>query len=490
MYIVMVAAECAPVAHAGGLGDVVYGLSRELEIRGHTVEIILPKYDCLRYDQIWGLTLDRPNLWVPWYDGAIHCSVWFGFVHGRRCFFIEPHSRDGFFARGSINGCPDDTLRFAFFSKAALEFMLKANKRPDIIQCHDWHTGLVPVLLFEIYKFHGMMHQRVCYTIHNFRHQGLDGERVLRATGLGRAEYYLHHDRLRDNFQPDVVNLMKGGIVYANFVTTVSTGHAWEATHTEQGWGLGHTLHIHQGKFGSVRNGVDYDAWNPEVDRFIPHRYGIESIERKYWNKEALRDRLWLRKGFKPLICYVGRLDSQKGVHLVRHALHYALANGAQFVLVGPCPDPAIAREFYHLKGELNSNPDCHLELTFDCELAHLVYAGADMIVVPSNYEPCGLVQMIALRYGTVPIVRATGGLSETVIDREFSDCPPKRRNGFVFHQPDPRGIESAMRRAIGLWHSHPQEFRDLMLNGMRYDYSWSYPGQDYSNIFDHIRHR
>ena len=364
----MVSAECAPVAHAGGLGDVVFGLSRELEIRGHAVEIILPKYDCLRYDQIWCLTLDHRDLWVPWYNGAIHCSVWCGLVHGRKCFFIEPHSPDNFFARGAIYGSWDDTMRFAFFSKAALEFMLKANKRPEVIHCHGWHTGLVPALLFEIYKFNGMPHQRVCYTIHNFSHQGVDGERVLWATGLGRPEHYFHYDRLRDNFDPAALNFMKGGIVYSNFVTTVSRGYAWEAMNTDRGFGLGHTLYIHRHKFGGVRNGVDYGVWNPEVDHFIPHRYNIESIDRKYWNKDALRDRLWLRRGFKPLIAYVGRLDSQKGVHLVRHALFYALAHRAQFVVLGPSPDPSIAHEFWRLKQELNDNPDTHLELRFDGE--------------------------------------------------------------------------------------------------------------------------
>lgn len=490
MYIVMVAPECAPVAHGGGLGDVVCGLSRELEIRGHAVEIILPKYDCLRHDQIWGLTLDYRDLWVPWYDGAIHCTVWFGFVHGRRCFFIEPHSRDNFFTRGSIYGSSDDTMRFAFFSKAVLEFMLKANKRPDVIHCHGWHTGLVPVLLFEIYKFHGMLNQRVCYTIHNFNHQGVDGERVLWATGLGRPEYYLHHDRLGHGLNSGAVNLMKGGIVYSNFVTTVSRGYAWEVMHTEQGRGLGHTLHVHQNKFGGVRNGIDYDVWNPEVDRYIPYRYGIGDVGQKYLNKEALRDRLWLRRGWQPLIAYVGRLDAQKGVRLIRHTLFYALANGAQFVAVGPSPDPSIASEFWHLKHELNNDPDSHLELRFDTELAHQVYAGADMIVVPSNYEPCGLVQMIALKYGTVPIVRAVGGLGETVFDRDFSQEPPEQRNGYVFHQSDASGIESALHRAIGLWNLYPREFRQVMLNGMRYDYSWNHPGHDYSNIYEYIRHR
>lgn len=490
MYIVMIAPECAPAAHSGGLGDVVFGLSRELEIRGNAVEIILPKYDCLRYDRISGLTLDYHDLWVPWYGGAIHCSVWFGFVGERKCFFIEPHSPDNFFNRGSIYGCPDDTMRFAFFSKAALEFMLKAGKRPEVIHCHDWCTGLVPVLLFEIYKHHGMAAQRVCYTIHNFSHQGIDGERILRATGLGRPEYYFHFDRLRDNFDPGAINFMKAGIVYSNFVTTVSRGYAWEARHTGQGFGLGHTLHFHHDKFGGVLNGVDYDVWNPEVDRLIPHRYQADTIHKKYWNKDALRDRLWMRKDFKPLVAYVGRLDSQKGVHLVRHALLYSLAHGAQFVLLGPSPDPSINGRFWQLKQELNDNPDSHLELRFDGELAHLVYAGADIIIVPSNYEPCGLVQMIALRYGAIPIVRAIGGLTETVIDHEYSERPPEHRNGYVFHHSDECGIESALRRAIGLWYAYPEDFRDLMMNGMRCDYSWNHPGQDYLNIYEYIRHK
>ncbi len=152
MFIVMVATECAPVAKVGGLADVVFGLSRELEVRGNSVEIILPKYDCMRYDHIYGLQETFHDLRVPFHDQWIHCSVFFGFVHGRRCFFIEPHSHNNFFNRGIYYGHQDDPERFAFFCRAALEFMLKSNKQPDIIHCHDWQTGLVPVLLFDIYK--------------------------------------------------------------------------------------------------------------------------------------------------------------------------------------------------------------------------------------------------------------------------------------------------------------------------------------------------
>lgn len=490
MYIVMVSSECAPVAKVGGLGDVIFGLSRELEMRYNTVEIILPKYDCMRYDHIWDLHVCYQDLWVPWYNGAIHCSVWFGYVHGRKCYFIEPHSQDNFFNRGHYYGSPDDVTRFAFFSRAAMEFMLKDNKRPDVIHCHDWQTGLIPVLLYEMYKFLGMENQRVCYTIHNFKHQGITGEYILWASGLIRPEYYFNYDRLRDNFNHAALNLMKGGIVYSNFVTTVSPQHAWEALYTDQGCGLGHTLHTHQHKFGGVLNGVDYDVWNPEIDPLIAYRYGLHNLDDKYRNKEALGDRLWLRKEYKPLIVSVGRLDSQKGVHLVRHGLFYALQNNAQFILLGSSPDPEINNYFWHLKHYLNDSPDCHLEIGYNEELAHLIYAGADMILMPSLFEPCGLTQMIALKYGTVPIVRAIGGLVDTVFDRNYSSRPPHERNGYVFHQTDDHALESSMQRAIGLWYNYPHEFRQLIVNGMHYDYSWNRPGQDYVNIYDYIRHK
>ncbi len=489
MFVVMVVSECAPAAQAGGLGQVVFGLSRELELRGHGVEIIMPKYDCMHYDQIFGLTVAYENLWVPWYSGFVHCTVWFGWVHGRKCFFIDPHSPDQFFNRGHLYGSPDDVARFTFLSKAALEFMWKAGKRPEVIHVHDWQTALVPVLLYEIYRQIGMPDQRVCFTIHNFAHQGICGEYVLWATGLTRPAHFFGDERLRDNFNHSAINLMKGGIVYSNFITTVSPQHASEVIHTDQGMGLGHTLCIHQGKFGGVLNGIDYDVWNPEIDILIPSNYTADTVDRKYANKDALRDRMLLRKEYKPLVAYVGRIDHQKGVHLIEHAIFYALAEGAQFVLLGACPDPAVNAHFWHLKQYLNDNPDCHLEIGFDEGLAHLIYAGADMLVMPSLFEPCGLSQMTALKYGTVPIVRAIGGLVDTVFDRDYSARHPDDRNGYVFHQADNPALESAMARAIGLWYSYPGEFRQLMLNGMRQDHSWAHAGQDYVNIYDYICH-
>ena len=490
VFVVMVAAECAPVAHAGGLGDVVFGLSRELELRGNSVEIVLPKYDCLRYDRIYGLTVAYDDLWVPWFDGAIHCTVWFGWVDGRKCFFIEPHSEERFFARGHLYGADDDVARFAFFSKAALEFMLKSGKRPDIIHCHDWETALVPVLLFETYQPLGMRDQRVCLTVHNFHHQGVTSEWVLSAVGLGDPARFFDPSRLRDDHNPAALNLLKGGIVYSNFVTTVSPHYAWEARYTDQGAGLGHTLHVHADKFGGILNGVDYDTWNPEVDRWIPRRYSAEAITEKYVNTRGLRERFMLRDERKPIVAYVGRLDHQKGVGLIHHAIFYALAQRAQFVLLGAGSDAEIARHFGHLKQHLNDHPDVHLELRFDHELAHLLYAGADLVVMPSIFEPCGLVQQVAVKYGTVPIVRAIGGVVDTIFDHQYSGAPPEQRNGFVFHHVDHAALESAMARATRLWHRYPDQFRQLMLNGMRANRSWATPAQDYLNVYDYVRHK
>ncbi|MBE9009020.1 glycogen synthase GlgA [Pseudanabaenaceae cyanobacterium LEGE 13415] len=489
MYIVQIASECAPVIKAGGLGDVVYGLSRELENQGHCVELILPKYDCMRYDHIWGLHDAYKDLYVPWFDSWIHCSVYCGWVHGRVCFFIEPHSEDFFFDRGTYYGCNDDNMRFAFFSKAALEFLLQSNKRPDIIHCHDWQTGLVPVMLFEIYKYHGMANQRVCYTIHNFKHQGFGGTDILEATQLRRPEYYFSYDKLRDNFNPFSINFMKGGIVYANAVNTVSPHHAWEARHTTISYGLGHTLEIHQDKFTGILNGIDYGFWNPENDRYLPYDYSADSFEQKHYNTKALRERLLLREENKPIVCFIGRLDDQKGVHLVHHAMYYTLERGGQFVLLGSATESSIDKWFRHEKEFLNSNPDCHIELGFNEELSHLIYAGSDMIVVPSNFEPCGLTQVIALKYGTVPIVRGVGGLVNTVFDHDYDQAhPPEKRNGFVFYESDNVALESGMTRAFDLWGQNRKIFNQLAIQGMKYDYSWKDPAQEYVELYDRIR--
>ncbi|MEM9152887.1 MAG: glycogen synthase GlgA [Cyanobacteria bacterium P01_F01_bin.3] len=491
MYIVQIASECAPVIKAGGLGDVVYGLSREIDCREHCVEVVLPKYDCMRYDHVWGMHQAYRDLYVPWNGGVIHCSVDCGWVHGQLCFFIEPHSVENFFNRGKYYGEWDDQVRFAFFSKAALEFLLKSGKRPDVIHCHDWQTGLIPVMLYEMYAHHGMGNQRVCYSIHNFKHQGVWSTDILSATGLNRISYYASRDRLGDNNNAGSINMMKGGIVYANYVNTVSPHHAWEARFTDIGCGLQPTLEEHQGKFGGILNGVAYDVWDPKVDTSLPVNYGISDFEGKQINKKALRERFLLAAGDKPIVAFIGRLDQQKGVHQVHHGLYYSLANDAQFVLLGSASEPGLNDWFWHEKIHLNENPDCHLEIGYNEELAHLIYAAADIMIVPSNYEPCGLTQIISLKYGTVPVVRGVGGLVNTIFDWDYDEAhQPSERNGFVFYENDAVALESALGRALNLYHKEPELFESLAKQGMDCDYSWKKPGDQYEGVYEHIRHK
>jgi starch synthase len=285
-----------------------------------------------------------------------------------------------------------------------------------------------------------------------------------------------------DDSKPDYINLMKGGIIYSDSTNTVSPQYAWEIKNTDEGYGLEKILNDKDFKYQGILNGIDYDTWNPEKDTFISKKYGINTISDKEHNKQALREKLMISQDNKPIIAAVGRLDPQKGVHLIKHTLFYALENNCQFVLLGSSPDKEISEYFWHLKYYLNDNPNCHLEIGYDDALAHLIYAGADMIVVPSLFEPCGLTQLISMKYGTVPIVRKTGGLSDTVFDANSKEG--KRQNGFMFNDFTYAGIEEALVRATGLWYKNPEAFKAIMINAMQCDYSWNYPSESYIKLY------
>ncbi len=487
MYITQVGAEYAPVAKVGGLGDVIHGLSRALAKRGHEIEVILPKYDCLDPDLIEDLHLAYEGLQVPFYDQQLPCTIESGYADGIRCFFIAPHSDHGFYHRGHIYGEVDDPGRFAFFSRAVLEFLLKTGKQPDIIHCHDWHTALLPVLRWEIYEALGLNHPRVCHTLHNSAHQGLAGEYLLRAVGLDPARL-MTSDRLLDRDRPHTANLLQGAIVYANSVTTVSPRHAWEILHTDQGMGLQETLHTHRHKLRGVINGIDENTWNPQTDPHIVPTYGPEYLPEKARNKQHLRRRLGLEEAAKPIVAIVSRLDRQKGVELMRHAVHYALKSGCQMVLLGSASEPWIDELFEDIRHQTDGSADCRLVLRYDEELSHQIHAGADIMVIPSIYEPCGLTQMTAMKYGVVPVVRRVGGLADSVFDANYSDKAFEEVNGFLFDDLTPKGLESALGRAIRLWFRYPAYFRQLRLNGMYTDNSWFGPAQQYLDIFEDIK--
>lgn len=487
MYIVIASAECAPVAKAGGLGDFVQGLARELIQFGHRVEVILPWYDCLRLERIQDLERAPVGLDLPFFADTLPCDLYRGRVDGIDCWFLDPRSSQGFFRRGVIHGEPDDPERFTCYARGVLEFLYRTGRHPDVIHCNDWHTGLVPVLLYEIYQAWGLDRTRALYTLHNLGHQGWVGEGVLAQAGLD-AGRLLTPDRLGDPGNPQGVNLMKGGIIYANAVTTVSPRYAREIETTEQGRGLQATLRDHADKFAGILNGIDFEVWNPRTDPHIPQTYDRDSLAGKARNGVALRRRLGLAEERRPLLAVVSRLDAQKGVELIRHAILHGLARGAQAVLLGSAQDPVLDRFFRILQRETDPSPHCHLALGYDEELAHLIYAAADLMIIPSVYEPCGLTQMIAMRYGVVPVVRGVGGLANTVFDAHYSPRPFLERTGFVFDEPTPEALEGALDRALGLWADHPEYFRQLRLNGMAMDYSWARPARRYAALYETIR--
>lgn len=487
MRVAMVSAECAPIAKAGGLGDVVHGLSRALIALGVDVEVFLPDYDSLREDRVEDRQVVIEALLVPFDEREIPCRIASGRVDGVRCFFIAPDSAEAYFRRGRIYGEVDDAERFAIFCRAVLQFMLYAGRVPDVLHCHDWHTALIPVLLYELYQPAGLLDVRVCLSLHNMGYQGIVEPSLLRRVGLDDARL-MTPDRLLDRHHSGAANLLQGGIVFSNFVNTVSPRYAWEVQHTQQGMGLQEVLIAHRDKFGGVLNGIDETVWNPQTDPLIPAPFGPERLPSKLLSRCALRERLGLADANKPIIVVVSRLEVQKGVHLLRFGIEYVLAHGCQFALLGTALDPQVDEQFSALQELTAGSPDCRLVLAYDEGLSHLMYAGADMILIPSLYEPCGLTQMIAMRYGAVPIVRRVGGLADTVFDAHYCDRPFEDVNGFVFDDLTEASFASALERAIGLWFEFPQYFRQLRLNGMRTDHSWHGPAHQYLDIYAHIR--
>ena len=486
MYICMVSTEMAPVAKVGGLADVVTALSREMIKMGHRVEVIMPMYSCMRYDQIEDLHCVYEELWVPHYGEWRAEKVFQGTVAGVPTFFI---TGSNYTERPSIYGHDNDIFCFTYFSRAALEFMFKTERRPEIIHCHDWGVALVPVLYYELYGSLGWNDSRCVFTIHNNECQGLCwyGDKLLGMVGMDCGRVFTP-DKLRDEHKHNCINLMKGALVYSNFITTVSPTFANEMKSREGGRGLDGLLNRFSDKFGGVINGIDYDVWNPATDRKLAANYSHDDFDKKYENKRALREWLHLEDAWKPIVSVVSRLTNQKGLGLIKHAVRSALAMNAQFVLLGESPDGAVNGDFWNLKNSLGGNPHVHLWIGYHEDLSHLIYAGSDLFLIPSLFEPCGLTQLISLRYGTVPIVRRTGGLNDTVFDIDHSGRGLEGSNGYAFGDANDGALDDAMGRAVRCWFDAPDVFHKLAMNGMTFDYSWKKPAQDYENIYNYIK--
>lgn len=496
MHIIHIASEMAPLAKVGGLGDVVLGLCREISWKGHDVDIIIPKYDCMDSNEVRDLTIVQNDL-MSYYDGEWYRnSVWTGWVENLRVYFIDPHHPRHFFNRGCFYGCEDDIERYLYFSRAAMEFLFKQMIRPNIIHLHDWETAAVTTLYADMYKKLGFGNTKFVFTIHNFEYQGKCSLSDLARIGL-TDKSYLTEEKFQDSSNANLINLLKGGIVYSDFTTTVSPTYAEEVKTKAFGMGLESTVIKHQDKFAGILNGLDYSYWNPEIDRHLPVHYSSREIpankkdrhtlDKKAYIKKILRERLLLSEDYRPIVGSVTRLVPQKGVELIKHALWHTLERGGQFVLLGSTPIPEISAEFHALRHQFVDHPHVHLTLHHQEELAHLIFAASDIFIVPSIFEPCGLTQLIALKYGAVPVVRRTGGLADTIFDVDNSGKKFPEINGFTFDEPTDVGFDGALNRAFDKWHFHQDEWRTLMINGMNLDHSWNDSSNRYITIYKKV---
>ncbi|XP_021722897.1 probable starch synthase 4, chloroplastic/amyloplastic isoform X2 [Chenopodium quinoa] len=485
LHVIHIAAEMAPVAKVGGLGDVVTGLGKALQKKGHLVEIILPKYDCMQYDLIHNLRALDVEV-ESYCDGQLYKNkIWIGTVEGLPVYFIEPYHPDKFFWRGEFYGENDDFKRFSFFSRAALELLLQAGKKPDIIHCHDWQTAFVAPLYWDLYTSKGLNSARICFTCHNFEYQGTAPAPELASCGLD--VYQLNRpDRMQDNSAHDRINAVKGAVVFSNIVTTVSPTYAQEVRSPEGGRGLHSTLNSHSKKFIGILNGIDTDTWNPATDSRIEVQYNSSDLQGKAANKQALRRRLGLllSDSTRPLVGCITRLVPQKGVHLIRHAIYRTIELGGQFVLLGSSPVHHIQREFEGIASQFQNDDNVRLILKYDELLSRSIYAASDIFIIPSIFEPCGLTQMIAMRYGAIPIARKTGGLNDSVFDVDDETIPPEFRNGFTFLSPDEQGFNGALDRAIQYYKNDRESWEHLVQKVMNMDFSWESSAEQYEELY------
>lgn len=492
MRIIQVASELAPIAKVGGLGDVVFGLSRELLRLGHQVEIIIPKYDIIDTDKIENLTCTQENSPCVFEEKTYFNTIWNGKVNSLNVTLIEAGHPWQLFNRGCIYGCQDDNVRFLYFSKSIFDYLFTQKRQPQILHIHDWQTAALAPLL----RKKGGRTPKMLFTIHNLKYQGRCSPEELEKIGLEKEEYFTP-ENMQDSLFPEAANLLKGAIINADFVTTVSPTYAEEIKTPPFGEGLDPLIKNISSKFCGILNGIDYEYWNPETDPLLPGHFSSKekikkgehkkTLSNKGLLKRKLRERLRLEEVHRPLIGTICRLVPQKGVEFFRHAMDSIVAMGGQFLILGTSPIPSIDAEFHALQYHFANHPHIAVTLQNQEDLAHLIYAGCDMLAAPSLFEPCGLTQMISLRYGTIPIVRATGGLCDSVYDVETSKKPIEETNGFVFQEATSAAFDSALYRAIRMWYDHPDTWKELVIRGMHWDFSWNNPAKEYLKIYQKI---
>jgi starch synthase len=471
--ILFVASEGLPFSKTGGLADVVEALPKALVAQGHEVAVVLPRYRGTKPSIVV-----IPSLTIPLGNRLRFPAIVDGAqISGVRYFFVDDPAyfdRDGFYGN-SAGDFPDNPERYSEFCRAAIE-IAKQVWPADVIHCHDWQTALVPVLLRTSYGDDPAVKDiPVVFTIHNMGYHGLFPRDVLERAGIPAVVY---HPTAMEFYGS--VNFLKGGLIYSDYLTTVSKRYAQEIQTAEYGYGLDGVMRTRTDRLVGILNGVDYSAWSPDRDKFIAMKYSAKDMSGKQVCKQALLELFGIapEHSARPVIGIVSRFADQKGFDLIAEKALELMKEDVSVVVLG-----TGERKYEELFQALaNTFPErAGVKIAYDNEIAHKIEAGADMFLMPSRYEPCGLNQIYSLRYGTVPIVRATGGLDDTV---EPFDLEHGTGTGFKFAEYSGNAMMRAIRQAL---HHCTDEriWRRIQLNGMAKDFSWKAPATEYAKVYD-----
>lgn len=477
MKLLFAASECAPFFKTGGLGDVLGALPKELAKSGHDVRVVLPNFTEKLSDDVQEEMEDVLTTIVEVGWRKQFCGVKQLKRDGVIYYFIDNLF---YFGRDRLYDYGDDAERFAFFQQAVIEMLEQIDFIPDVLHVNDWQTAMIPVLLKDKYSWiNALKDIKTVLTIHNILFQGVYDQYVL--SDLFNIGYAAFHDqglKYGDN-----VCWLKGGIYYADLVTTVSPTYANEIQTGEFGYGLDHDLRNVQHKLVGILNGIDYDTYDPETDRVIPQTFSKDDLSGKTANKKALQKRVGLPVDESiALIGVVTRLDEQKGVGLICDAMEELMQHrNVQLVLLGT-GKPYFEDAFRHFTAKY---PDkCQAVLAFDSELAQWIYAGVDLFLMPSLFEPCGLSQLNSLRYGTLPIVHEVGGLADTV---EPYNKWTEEGTGFSFYDFDMWTFLDTIDKALTVYYDKPESFRQIQARAMEVNNSWEKSAQTYIDQYRYL---
>lgn len=466
MNILFAASEALPYVASGGLADVAGSLPSAIVKKGHDCRVVIPLYKSISAEMRASLTfLTNITVDVSWRKQ--YCGIFTGIYKGVTYYFID---NEYYFGRDGIYGFYDDCERFVFYSRAVLEMIRCIDFKPDIIHANDWQAAMIPVYYQIFYKYQqGYENIHTIFTIHNIQYQGKYGKEVLNEL-MGIP---LYHTGLLE--YDGCVNMMKGAIETADKITTVSPSYAWEILDPWYSHGLDRALNPKQYKLCGFLNGIDVDGYNPETDPAIPANYSVKNMQGKAKCKQALLEELGLQDGDEPIIGIVTRFVSHKGIDLIRYVFEDILNLGYKFAILGS--GEKIFEDFF--KEMAWRHPGrVSATLGFIPQLARRIYAGCDMFLMPSQSEPCGLAQMVAMRYGTLPIVRETGGLRDTV-----RDGGGENGNGFTFKTYNAHDMLGACNRAKIAYDDKPR-WKALQKTAMESDFSWNVSAELYLGLY------